>query len=214
VNASTQGKDMPQILSRGTLTPGGLRHKSIAKAVFQFQNPLFFMSDIIRRDVSGKLLTAPAFAAFVLLMWLAANAWETAERRAMRSLMQPETWKNRYKYAGAGEKLFKKWAAELDADDPRAMANLLMDFGQQTSGNIPGIMTLQGFASGGQRTGMPVVDTMRDLSAGLYDIASSTDRAREKGVKKVARTAIGSFVPGGTAGLQAYEAVTGEKPLR
>lgn len=213
-NSSPHAKDMPQVISRGNLTYGGFRQKSIAKALFQFQGPLFAITDILRRDFIGRWYSEPVFAAFVLLVWILGNAWETALRRTIRSYMQPNTWENRYKYAGAAEKALRREMANLDVGDPRLWANLMMDFGQQTAGNIPGVTTLQGFSAGEQRIGVPVVDTVRDLAMGLSAaVAPGTDKAHEAGMRKAAKTAIGSFVPGGTFGLQAYEMMTGDRPF-
>jgi hypothetical protein len=210
VNASQHGKDMPALLSRGSMTPR-FRQRSIARAAFQFQNPLFFVSDLVRRDVlEGS--QGLAFAVFVALTWLAANAWETAMRRFLRRHMQPDTWKNRQKYAGAAERLLREQLSNANVDESRDWANLFMDYGQQALGNIPGVMGLQGFSSEG-RVGMPVVDTVHDVWSGTAGLFSYKPGERRHGAEKAARAAIGGLVPGGSAALQVKEMATGERDL-
>jgi DNA polymerase III sliding clamp (beta) subunit (PCNA family) len=210
VNASQHGKDMPAVLSRGTMTPR-FRQRSIARAAFQFQNPLFFVSDAVRRDVL-EASQGVAFAVFVALTWLAASAWETAERRFLRRHMQPDTWKNRQKYAGATERLLREQLSNAGVDESRDWANLFMDYGQQALGNIPGVMGLQGFSSEG-RVGMPVVDTVHDVWSGTADLFSYKPGERRQGAEKATRAAIGGLVPGGSAALQIKEMATGERDL-
>jgi hypothetical protein len=126
--------------------------------------------------------------------------------------MQPDTWKNRQKYAGAAERLLREQLSNAGVDESRDWANLFMDYGQQALGNIPGVMGLQGFSSEG-RVGMPVVDTVHDVWSGTAGLFSYKPGERRQGAEKATRAAIGGLVPGGSAALQVKEMATGERDL-